>query len=131
MNNTKQIELDESSLTWVLNYILSTVKEDRDLVLQHHDTLGNMLGSPPGAEGLSSLEMQLLLNDLSAALNGFMKNAAISVDQVIKVAKILSDHILKKQDEMDEVSDSDRESIEELVKNLNDEKDILESKIEE
>ena len=53
----KNINLNDDSLIHLLNFILSMIKEDRRNALDHHDTLAGMLGGPPGAEGMTGLEL--------------------------------------------------------------------------
>lgn len=110
----KNLNLSDESLIHLLNFILSMIQEDRKNAMDHHDTLSSMLGGPAGAEGMTSLEMQLFLNDLSAALTGFIKNTAQSTEQAIKVAKIMADH-LTKMDKSSTLSEHDREEIEAAI----------------
>lgn len=119
-----KLNLSDDSLIHLLNFILSMIKEDRKNALDHHDTLASMLGGPPGAEGMSGLELQLLLNDLSAALQGFLKNSAQSTDQAIKIAQLMANH-LTKMDKSTTLSDDDRAEIEELAKEFTEEKNLI------
>lgn len=117
----QKINLSDESLVHLLNFILSMVKEDRQNALNHHDTLAGLLSGPPGSEGMSGTEIQLLLNDLSNALTSFLKNSAQSTDQAIKVATILANH-LTKMEKNASLTDDDRESIQNLVSNIKDTK---------
>lgn len=128
MNENIKLDLSDESLVHLLNFILSMVKEDRTNALNHHDTLAGMLGGPPGAEGMSSLELQLLLNDLSTALTGFIKNSAQSTDQAIKVAQIMANH-LTKMDRSATLTDDDRADIESALAGLEQHKDALDDMI--
>ena len=119
-----KLNLSDDSLIHLLNFILSMIKEDRKNALDHHDTLSSMLNGPPGAEGMTGLELQLLLNDLSAALQGFLKNSAQSTDQAIKIAQIMANH-LTKMDKSTTLSDDDRAEIENLAKEFQEERGIL------
>ena len=119
-----KLNLNDESLVHLLNFILSMIKEDRKNALDHHDTLASMLGGPPGAEGMTGLELQLLLNDLSAALQGFLKNSAQSTDQAIKIAQLMANH-LTKMDKSTTLSEDDRAEIEELAKEFQTEKGII------
>ena len=100
------------------------LQEDRTNALQHHDTLSTMLGGPAGAEGMTGLELQLLVQDLSAALTGFIKNSAQSTDQAIKVAQIMAGR-LAKINASSSLTEDDRAEIEETIQNLNIEKDKM------
>ena len=117
-------EISDESLTHLLNFILSMLQEDRTNALQHHDTLSTMLGGPAGAEGMTGLELQLLVQDLSAALTGFIKNSAQSTDQAIKVAQIMAGR-LAKINASSSLTEDDRAEIEETIQNLNIEKDKM------
>ena len=120
----KNINLNDDSLIHLLNFILSMIKEDRRNALDHHDTLAGMLGGPPGAEGMTGLELQLLLNDLSAALSGFLKNSAQSTDQAIKIAQLMCNH-MGKMDKSASLSDDDRDEIEKLAVEFQKEQGII------
>ena len=124
MYDSLKLNLSDESLVHLLNFILVLIKEDRKNALDHHDTLSGMLGGPAGAEGMSSLELQLLLNDLSAALTGFLKNSAQSTEQAIKVAKIMADH-LTKMEASATLTEDDREEIENALKGFADEAEAM------
>jgi len=126
MDFNNNLNLSDESLVHLLNFILSMVQEDRKNAMDHHDTLSSMLGGPAGAEGMSSYELQLLLNDLSTALTGFIKNSAQSTEQAIKVAKIMADH-LTKMDTSSTLSEDDRSQIEEALRDFEDERDELDN----
>lgn len=106
-----KLDLSDESLIHLLNFILSMSVEDRNNALQHHDTLSELLGGPPGAEGMTGVEMQLLLNDLSQALTGFLNNCSRSTDQAIKIAQIMANHLVK-MDRSASISENDRAEIE-------------------
>lgn len=112
----KSLTLDETSLVFVLNFILKNISEDRELALQHHDTLATIIQGAPGNESLTDLEIQLMLKDLSTALNDFLASASKSTDNAIKIAKILSDHLNKMPDEQ-AITAEDREMLENMLKN--------------
>ena len=120
----KNINLNDDSLIHLLNFILSMIKEDRRNALDHHDTLASMLGGPHGAEGMTGLELQLLLNYLSAALSGFLKNSAQSTDQAIKIAQLMCNH-MGKMDKSASLSDDDRDEIEKLAVEFQKEQGII------
>lgn len=113
-NRSQRLNLSDESLVALLNFILDMVQEDRKNALDHHDTLASMLGGPPGAEGMTGLELQLLLNDLSQALTGFLNNSAKSTEQAIKVAQIMATH-LTKMDKSATLTEDDRAEIEAAV----------------
>lgn len=106
--------INETSLTLLLNFALSNLSEEREAALQHHDVLSSMLNGPPGGDGLSGLEIQLMTQTLSAALNNFLGSASKSTEQIIKIAKLLADYMLKVQND-DLITDDDREALERLV----------------
>jgi len=120
----QNLNLSDESLIGLLNYILSMIKEDRNNAMMHHDTLAVMLSGAPGAEGMSGIELQLLLNDLSAALTGFLKNTATATDQAIKIAKIMAEHLVK-MDKSTTLTEEDRKQIDEALENLQSERDAL------
>jgi hypothetical protein len=90
--------------------------------------LASMLGGPAGAEGMTSLEMQLLLNDVSTALTGFLKNSAQSTDQAIKIANLMASH-MGKMDTSSTLTDDDRAQIQDAIGLLEDEKDDIQDNI--
>jgi hypothetical protein len=126
MTNFKNLNLSDDSLVGLLNFILSMIQEDRKNALDHHDTLSGMLGGPAGAEGMTSLELQLLLNDLSTALTGFIKNSAQSTEQAIKIAQLMANH-LTKMDKSSTLSEQDRDQIQAAVSGLVEEKEELDN----
>jgi hypothetical protein len=111
----QNLNLDQTSLVFVLNFILKNISEDRELALQHHDTLATIIQGAPGNESLTDLEIQLMLKDLSAALNDFLASASKSTDNAIKIAKILSDH-LNKMPEEQSITVEDREMLENMIR---------------
>ena len=92
------------------------------MALQHHDTLASLLSGPPGSEGMSALDVQLMLQEVSTALKNFMAQATTSTEQAIKIAKIMSD-ILIKSDPSEALSDDERADLESLLGGLQEEKD--------
>lgn len=119
-----KIKLDEASLEFILNFVLKNLKEDRHLALQHHDTLASLLQGTSG-EG-SGLEIQLMVQELSSALTNFLNSASLSTERAIKIAKILSD-ILVKSDADTTLSDDERAEIEGMIGGLQEEKDNIDS----
>lgn len=114
MYDNLKLNLSDESLVHLLNFILSMVREDRKNALDHHDTLAGMLGGPAGAEGMTSLELQLLLNDVSQALQGFLTNSGKCTEQAIKVAQIMAGHLIK-MDKSATLTDADRADIEQAL----------------
>ncbi len=112
-----QIKLDEKSLELVLNYIMQNVDEDREMALQHHDTLALLLQGAQGDGAMSGLEIQLMVEQLSDALTKFLGSAAKSTENALKIAKILSD-VLVKMDPEETLTDEDRAEIEALSTQL-------------
>ena len=123
MNNDK-LRLDENSLEFLLNFIMTNLKEDRRMALEHHEVLSSLLNGAPHSQGLSGLEIQMMLEQLSNALQKFMQSASTSTDQAIKIAKIMSD-ILIKSDPADSLTDAERADIERLMGGLQEEKDKI------
>lgn len=121
---TKKLDLDEDSLVFLLNFILDNIKEDRQLALQHHDTLSHILNGAPG--DLSGVEMQLLMNDLSQSLTNFLNTASLSTERAIKIAKILAD-LMTKMEASSMLTENDRESIEEMVTGFQDEQEAIDN----
>ena len=130
MTNFKKLNLSDGSLIQLLNTILSMLQEDRKNATEHHDLLATMLATTEAtAGGMGTLELQLLLNDLTTALTGFLKNRAQSTDQTIKVAKILADHMTK-IDRNSALTEEERDQIEDTIKGLTDEKNTISSQID-
>jgi len=126
MSEDKRIKLDEASLEFILNFTLENLKEDRRLALEHHTILSSLLsGQNADGEDLSGIEIQMIVQELSGALTNFLKSAATSTEQGLKMAKILSD-LLTKIDTDTILTDEDRASIEEMVGGFEDEKQTLE-----
>ena len=117
----QKLGLDEDSLEFLLNFILNNVKEDREIALQHHDTLAGLLQGVSG-DGMNAMEIQMMAKELSEALKAFMSSAAVTTDQAIKIAKILSD-LLVKADPAETLTDKERGDLEELIGGLKEEKD--------
>jgi len=113
MDNKQKIKLDEESLEFILNFTLDNLKEDRRLALQHHTILSGLLNGAEGSQ-LSALEIQMMVQELSSALTNFLKSAATSTEQGLKMAKILSD-LLSKIESEDSLSDYERANIEEML----------------
>ena len=114
------IKLDEQSLELILNLVLNNLTQERELALGHHATLSTLLNGATGDEQLTGLEVQMMVQELSSALTGFLNSASLSTDKAIKVAKILSD-LLSKMDADDTLTDADRADIESMVTGFEDE----------
>lgn len=121
----QSLRLDETTLIYILDVAFKNIAEDREIALQYNDSLSSMINGIPGNEGLSDLEVQLMLKDLSDAIDRFLSTATKSTDNVIKLAKILSDHLVKNPTE-DGITKEDRELLENMMKgdSLLDVKDI-------
>lgn len=130
MGNIPGLKLDEKSLEMILNYIMKNVDEDREMALQHHDTLATLLQGAPGDGAMSGLEIQLMVEQLSDALTKFLNTASKSTESALKIAKILSD-VLLKMDPEETLTDEDRAEIEAMttgkLKVIGDEDDQFES----
>ena len=129
MTDFKNLNLSDGGLVALLNFILSMLQEDRKNAMEHHDLLAGMLAGSTEAAGMTTLEFQLLLNDISTALTGFLKNSATSTEQAIKIAKIMADH-LSKLDRNASLTEDDREQIEDAIQKLTDEKSTLDNIID-
>lgn len=121
--NDDILELDRASLVKMLNFILTNLKDDRRLALQHHTILSHMLNGVAGA-GLSTLELQMMIQDLSSSLNGFLTSASKSTENAIKMSKIMSDAI-KNSPQVDGLTDKDRDNLADLMEGLSEEKTAL------
>ena len=117
------LKLDERSLEFILNFTLENLKEDRKLALGHHDTLASLLTGASG-EADSDLEIQMAVQELSAALVNFLRSASTSTEQGIKLAKILSD-ILANQEEGGGFSDEERQDMIDMARDMEDEKNKI------
>ena len=106
-----KIKLDEVSLEMVLNLALERVNEDREMAIRHHNTLRDEVE----ANGWGD---QLTLQELASSLSGFLANASLSTEKLIKISKILAD-LLVKIDSDDTLTDADRAEIEDMVKKDN------------
>lgn len=115
----KNFNLDEESLRLILKLGLDNLCEDRKNAIEHHDTLSNLLEGTSESDGLSTLEIQMMVQELSAALKNFLDSSTKSTENIIKIAKILSDHIKTKYDG-DDVSEEDREFLEEMIRRTED-----------
>lgn len=129
LNNEDFLELDRASLVKMLNFILTNLKDDRRLALQHHTILSHMLNGVAGA-GLSTLELQMMIQDLSSSLNGFLTSASKSTENAIKMSKIMSD-ALKHAPQADGLTDKDRDNLADLMEGLEQEKTALAQTIAE
>lgn len=121
--NDDILELDRASLVKMLNFILTNLKDDRRLALQHHTILSHMLNGVASA-GLSTLELQMMIQDLSSSLNGFLTSASKSTENAIKMSKIMSDAI-KNSPQADGLTDDDRDNLASLMEGLKEEKTAL------
>lgn len=126
MADFKNLNLSDESLTLLLQFVLQNIGEDRKLALENYETLSAMLG---GGDGMTGLEIQLMLQELSSALTGFLNSASKSTDNAIKIAKIMSDHINKMNTE-ETLTNLDRDKIENLVKEAKAERSEIENVIE-
>jgi len=120
------IKLDEASLEFILNMTLDNLKEDRSMALRHHSTLSSLLSGASGDEALSGLEIQMMVQELSMALTNFLKSAATSTEQGLKMAKILADLITKMPSD-DTLTDEDRASIESMIGKYSNEKENIDT----
>jgi hypothetical protein len=111
-----KLGIDKESVVYLLNFIMDNLKEDRSIALRHHDTLSAILDGDAG-EGRSDIEVQLLMNDVSEALKRFLDTSAGSIDQAIKITKIVSD-LYSKEDKDEYLSEDDRSEIESLAGEL-------------
>lgn len=127
--NDDILELDRASLVKMLNFILNNLKDDRRLALQHHTILSHMLSGVAGA-GLSTLELQMMIQDLSSSLNGFLTSASKSTENAIKMSKIMADAI-KNAPQVDGLTDKDRDNLADLMEGLENEKTTLAQTIAE
>jgi hypothetical protein len=121
--NEEFLDLDRTSLVKMLNFILNNLKDDRRLALQHHTILSHMLNGVASA-GLSTLELQMMIQDLSSSLNGFLTSASKSTENAIKMSKIMADAI-KYAPQADGLTDKDRDNLADLMAGLDQEKTEL------
>jgi len=119
---SKKVGLDESSLVYLLNFIMDNVREDRALAMRHHDTVASLMEGALDADG-GGIQISLLLSDTSEALKRFLDTSSGSIEQTIKVAKLISDMMLKLDTGTLEFSDDTRDLIEQTAKRLEAEKE--------
>jgi len=129
------LKLDTDSVVLLLNFILNNIKEDRKMALTEYSALSNALELATSQDILSTIESQLIEQNISKALSGFLDSASKSTDNAIKVCKLLSDHLIKnakttKADEQSEddeftLSDIDRKEIENKVVQLQKEQQAI------
>ena len=117
------LSINEQSLEFMLNFTLDNLKEDRRLALQHHGVLAGLLQGADGAE-LSALEVQMMVQELSAALTNFLRSASVSTEQGLKMAKLLADQ-LSKIDSEDTLTDEERADIESMLGGFEAERDNI------
>lgn len=108
-------DLNNDALKLILNLGLNNLQEDRENALEHHDTLSGLLQGTAGAESLSSLEIQMMIQELSGALTNFLNSSSRSTENIIKIAKIISDHLKTMDTTEAEITDEDREMLAEII----------------
>ena len=101
MKKIDAFDLNDETLRIILKLGLDNLCEDRKNALDHHDVLSNLLEGTSGSDGLSTLEIQMMVQELSASLTNFLNSSTKSTENILKISKILSDHIKKKQNEDD------------------------------
>ena len=104
----KRLALDSESIVFILNYILMNIEEDRRLALTHHDALNEAIDT---MGGLGGGELVLLVEPFAKSIVGFLDSTSKSTDNAIKVAKLLSDYVLKIQATSQAFSDEERDQI--------------------
>lgn len=114
MAEFKKISINEQSLAYLLNLVLNNVREERNIAMINYN---NLTGLTTGSD---VAEILMLSKDISESINGFLNSANKSTEQILKMAKVISDYMLKAQDN-DLISDEDRMDIENLVKSANEE----------
>jgi hypothetical protein len=105
-----KFNLDAEALKLVLNLALSNIIDDRDRAIEHHDTLAGLFNDSVIADGITPLEIQIMVQNLASSLTSFLNNTSKSTDSIIKLAKILSDHLKNHASDMDEeITDEERD----------------------
>jgi len=108
----KKLELDNDSLMFLINNILNSIKEDRELSLDQFNFMNQFL---TGAGDTAGTDIVLLSEHLSEAINKHLAQAAKSTESAIKVAKIMADNLAKTISE-ESFTEADRDLLEELTK---------------
>ena len=122
MDNIKrELGVDEASLIKLLNFIYENIKEDRKLALEHHDNVSKVLNGGINADD-NGVAFTLILSDATEALKRFLDSSSKSIDQALKMAKIIADMSLKTKQGTLDLSDDTRILIEEQAKRLDEER---------
>lgn len=120
----QRIELDNKSMTFLLNWILENINKDRELAISHHKELNGLLTEIGSSLGGDVEQLPFLLQNASNGLRDFLNTALKSTEAAIKLAKLLSDHVLSMSGEGD-IDEDDREKIEKLVDKMQKEKEEI------
>lgn len=117
LSRLSDLELDEKSLMLLMKFILKNLEEERELALKHHDSLSVVLEGS-GAD-LNDINMSMLVKEFSNSLTGLIGTAQKSTAEMIKIAKIISDVLIKISNQ-DPLSEQERESFQNLLANSED-----------
>ena len=122
MELNRTLKIDKDSIVYLINFIMTNLKEDREVALRHQNTLSSFLDGQ--ASERSEIEMTLLMKDVSEALERFLQSSTASIDQAIKITKIVADLYSKAEDE-DVLTDNDRVGLADLIKEMQQEKEEI------
>lgn len=107
-----KLSLDNKTLLMVLEYALNAAIEQKSAAMSHHD----MIAAGFAVDGRIDVGMAMAVKEISESLEKYLKSADASIDKLIKIARILSETMLRQQaDDDEDLTDDEKMSMQEQV----------------
>lgn len=96
MGKDIKLDLTNEALIAILQVALNSAIQQKDQALSHHDTVARGFHVP---EGRVDAGTAMAVKEISDSLEKYLKSADASLDKIIKIARLVADVMLRRQDE--------------------------------
>ena len=120
-----KLDLTNEALVAILQVALNSAIDQKAKALGHHDTVARGFVVP---EGRVDAGTAMAVKEISESLEKYLKSADQSLDKIIKIARLVADVMLRRQEvEEAEMTDDEKQKmqreIHQMIHNASEEKD--------
>lgn len=115
---SKEIKLDltHEALVAILQVALNSAIQHKDQALSHHDTVARGFHIP---EGRVDAGTAMAVKEISESLEKYLKSADASLDKIIKIARLVADIMLRRQEEeLTEMTDEEKATMQQEIHDM-------------
>jgi hypothetical protein len=106
MSKDIKLDLTHEALVAILQIALNSAIDQKAKAMGHHDTVARGFHVP---EGRVDAGTAMAVKEISESLEKYLKSADASLDKIIKIARLVADVMLRRQEEeLAEMTDEEK-----------------------